>query len=259
MIPASKAQFAKPLPLATATILTVEPDDQFRSALRLVLEDSGFDVIESANGLDIFSILESRQVDLVLMEYFLPGVDGANLVRNICSEYEFPVVLISQRARVIQKIVGLEMGADDFLSRPIELDELVARMRAILRRARRAPEATPKEHVSAVGRKYLYRFENLVFDAGRRELRHAEGHLLELTSMEIDLLHTFVQNPQRPLSRLSIIEGLGKAGDGAAVRTIDVLVSKLRKKLEYGQRDADIIKTVRGAGYVFTPDIVVGE
>jgi two-component system, OmpR family, response regulator len=243
-------------PQAVATILTVEPDEEYRSGLRLCLQDNGFAVVEIADGAEVFAELDKKCIDLLIMEYYLPGIDSANFVREICARYDVPVILTSQRARVIQRIIGLEMGADDFLTRPFELDELVARVRVVLRRMRRKRGSfAPVEAAASARSKLLYRFDNLMFDVGRRELRSAEGSMIELTSMEIDLLFTFVQNPQRPLSRVSIIESLGKGGDGAAVRTIDVLVSKLRKKLEDGHRDADIIKTVRGAGYVFTPDV----
>lgn len=256
MITDSKYLSSRPSLRAAATIMTIEPDEEFRRELRIGLQDNCFEVVEVTHALDVFEELGRRSVDLLIIEYYIPGVDSATFVRDICERYETPVILISQRARIVQKIVGLEMGADDFLIRPFEFDELVARIPAVLRRVRRRQISPgPDKVVECAVQKPLYRFDSLLFDAGKRELRSTEGHLIELTSMEIDLLYTFVQNPQRPLSRLSIIESLGKGGDGAAVRTIDVLVSKLRKKLENGLRDAGIIKTVRGAGYVFTSEV----
>jgi two-component system, OmpR family, response regulator len=240
-----------------ATILVIEPDEDTRRELRLVLQDNGFDVIEIINSLEAFVELEKKRPDLIIMEYCLPGTDSAKFVREICDQYEVPVILISLKARVIQKIICFEMGADDFLTKPFEFDELVARARAVLRRRRPKHETLPPTKNGVIScQKLLFCFDDLSFDMGRRELRSAKGQLIELTSMEIDLLYTFVQSPQRPLSRMSIIQSLGKGDDGAAIRTIDVLVSKLRKKLENGNRDTEIIKTVRGAGYLFTPEIL---
>ena len=171
----------------------------------------------------------------------------------ICNQLALPLIIVSNRGRAINKVIGLELGADDYMCKPIDLDELVARVHAVLRRTRRQRGPAFKAPV-AIGGLPKYRFDGWELDSGRRTLASAQSGMLDLTSTEIDLLLIFVKNAQVPLSREHIVQQLGKSSDAAIGRAVDVLVSKLRRKLE--SDGVEIIKTVRGAGYVFTASVV---
>lgn len=242
--------------LQSDRILVIDHDAATRRLLMHCFEDAGMEVKEASNGKEAWAIMAKYEPHLITLEQNLPGEDGLQLLREICSTRNAAIIIVSDRSRVMNRIVGLEMGADDFVPKPFDVDELTARVRAVLRRARRAAASQLNEKVaqasSSGGR---YKFEAFDFDCGRRQLQTGNGTPIELTSMEFDLLAIFVLNSQRPMSRLAIIESLGKECDSASVRTIDVLISKLRRKIEPNERHPQIIKTVRGAGYVFTPNV----
>lgn len=233
-------------------ILVVELAGQPRLDMEAGLSENGFDVVVAASYDEVTTALQGGGIDVTVLDPNIVRDDGMQLIRELTAAFPTPLIIISDKVRTIHKIVGLEMGADDYMCRPIEVDELAARIRAVLRRSRPSATVQSTSGKSAVGlASPIYRFDGWHFDAGRRELTDPNGEPVDLTSMEAEMLITFVRNAQTPLSRLSIIEHLGKRGDPTSVRTIDVLISKLRKKIE---RDGnDMIKTVRGAGYVFTP------
>lgn len=235
-------------------VLVADSDSIVRQSICLGLIDSGFDVVEATNNAEIGVVNTDATISLAILEPDGLGGDGMQLVRFICDQVGLPLIIISNKGRALNKVIGLELGADDYMCKPIDIDELVARIRAVLRRTRRQRQ-TQRGHPAIGSALPLFRFDGWELDAGRRTLACPEGALLELTSTEIDLLLIFVKNAQVPLTREIIIEQLGKRSDSSAGRTIDVLVSKLRRKLE--REGDDIIKTVRGAGYVFTAAVVV--
>ena len=235
-------------------ILVADIDSALRQSICVSLIDNGFDVVEATNYSEIGVVSKNATISLAIIEPDGLGGDGMQLVRFICDQVGLPLIIVSSKGRAINKVIGLELGADDYMCKPIDIDELVARIRAVLRRTRRqrlAPRANPSGRSGLP----LFRFDGWELDAGRRTLSCPKGISLELTSTEIDLLLIFVKNAQVPLSREIIIDQLGKRSDSSAGRTIDVLVSKLRRKLE-GEGD-EMIKTVRGAGYVFTSAVAV--
>jgi len=235
-------------------ILVADSDFELRQSVCLSLADNGFYVFEAAHYSELGIVETDRTISLAVVEPDGLGGNGMHLVRFICDQVGLPLIIISHKGRALNKVIGLELGADDYMCKPIDNDELVARIRAVLRRTRR--QRLPALDTSVV-RSGLprFRFEGWELDAGRRTLACPKGIFLELTSTEIDLLVIFAKNPQVPLSREVIIERLGKRSDSAAVRTIDVLVSKLRRKLE--REGNEMIKTVRGSGYVFTALVAV--
>jgi len=235
-------------------ILVADSDFELRQSVCLSLADNGFDVCEATSYSDLGMVETDRTISLAVMEPDGLGGNGMQLVRFICDQVGLPLIIVSNKGRALNKVIGLELGADDYMCKPIDMDELVARIRAVLRRTRRQRLAVRETSIVRSGPP-RFRFEGWELDAGRRTLACPKGVLQELTSTEIDLLVIFAKNPQVALSREVIIERLGKRSDSAAVRTIDVLVSKLRRKLE--REGNDIIKTVRGAGYVFTASVAV--
>jgi two-component system, OmpR family, response regulator len=235
-------------------ILVADCDTAGRQAICLGLRENGFDVVEAKNYSELAIATENANVSLVIIEPDGMGGDGMEIVRFLCNQVGLPLVIVSNKGRAINKVIGLELGADDYMHKPIDVDELVARIRAVLRRTRRQRLA-PRGHSARSSNFPLFRFDGWELDAARRTVTCPKGVLLDLTSTEIDLLLILVRNAQAPLSREMIIEQLGKRNDSSAGRTIDVLISKLRRKLE-GEGD-QMIKTVRGAGYVFTAAVAV--
>jgi two-component system, OmpR family, response regulator len=239
-------------------VLIVDHDAVMRSKTCEGLADNGLTVIETGSLREAKAVLAGARFDLVAVEHHMPGEDGMEFVRDVTTRFDVPLIIVSDRARLINRVIGLEMGADDFVAKPFEMDELVARVRAVLRRSRRRPvdQSTP-----ATGRPLqsaIYHFNGCEFDLGRRLLTRHDGAVIDLTSNEIDLLAAFVTNPQRPLSRVEILEHMGKDGDPTAARTIDVLISKLRRKIEPLGGQPGLVTTVRGAGYSFTTEVRSG-
>lgn len=242
------------LPAAKDVILLADCDAAIRQEICLGLGENGLDVVEAANYSELVIATENANVSLVILDPDGMGGDGMELVRFMCNQVGLPLIIVSNKGRAINKVIGLELGADDYMHKPIDVDELVARIRAVLRRIRRQ-RLDPRGNSARSSNFPLFRFDGWELDAARRTLTGPGGILSDLTSTEIDLLLILVRNAQSPLSREIIIEQLGKRNDSSACRTIDVLVSKLRRKLE-GEGD-QMIKTVRGAGYVFTAAVAV--
>lgn len=231
-------------------VLVLDPDDGSRIPLLELLADAGFTPLPAATCRETRAVLASQPIALAILEHHVPGEDVLQLLREVFDKHRLPSIVVSAKSKPIHRILALELGADDFITRPCDAEEVLARVRAVLRRSngRAVRTDAPREAGDTI-----FRFDGLTFDLGRRELRSANGHLIELTSTEIDLMGTFVKHPQVPLSRLAIIEQMGRQGDPNSVRTIDVLISKLRRKIEASAEQPELIKTVRGAGYVFTP------
>jgi two-component system, OmpR family, response regulator len=234
-------------------ILIIGPAVEACPLLGEVLVEAGFVVRFCQSSQLARSILAEQTARLVILAHQLPGVDTMTLLRELVEIYRLPTIISADKSKSIHRILALEMGADDFITQPCEPDEILARVRAILRRTSRSLtiEQVSTNEVPSGGD--TFRFDGLAFDLGRRELRSQNGALIELTSAEIDLLGAFVIQPQVPLSRLTIIERMGKTSDLPSIRTIDVLISKLRRKIEASADQPELIKTVRGSGYVFTP------
>jgi DNA-binding response OmpR family regulator len=227
-------------------VLVVDDEPRMRTMLRRYLGDEGFTVSEAADGAAMRAVLERGPVDVVLLDWMIPGEDGLALARQIRQRGETPIIMLSGKGDLIDRVVGLESGADDYLTKPFELRELLARIRAVLRRA---AASRPPEPAAASGE--LVEFADWRFDLVKRELRRPTGEMVALTSGEFELLRVFVANPNRVLSRDRLLD-LVKGPDWAAYdRAIDTQVGRLRKKIETDLANPSLIKTVRGGGYVF--------
>jgi two-component system, OmpR family, response regulator len=223
-------------------ILVVDDDPKVRTLLRRCFEGEGFAVSEAKNGADLRAALARKGVTLITLDLNLGKENGLDLAREIRKDHNVPIIMLTGKGDTIDRVVGLELGADDYLAKPFALRELIARVRAVLRRtAAPAPSAT--------GQQYL--FEGWIFDVDQRSLKRESGEEQDLTTSEFNLLEAFVKRPHRVLSRDDIMDLL-KGHDWSPLdRSIDNLVARLRKKVERDPDQPRLIKTVRGVGYTF--------
>jgi len=230
----------------TTVVAVVEDDPEIRALIGGLLSREGFEVVDCASGEVLDRTLARRRIDLVVLDLMLPGEDGLSICRRLRGgAIETPVLIVTAKGDDIDRVVGLELGADDYLPKPFNPRELVARVRAILRRTRDA------HRPAATGPAETYRFAGWTLDAGSRRLENAAGRVVELTGGEFDLLLVFVTHAQRVLNREQLLDWTRGRSAAPFDRTIDVQLSRLRRKL--GDEGASIIRTVRGGGYMFSP------
>jgi DNA-binding response OmpR family regulator len=226
-------------------ILVVDDDAKIRLLLRRCFEGEGYRVSEAANGPEALERVAAAPLDLVTLDLGLPGEDGFTVGRAIRARSWVPIVMVTGKGDVVDRVVGLELGADDYITKPFHIREVLARVRAVLRRS----EAT---RPSASGE--VLAFGDWVLDVPRRELRSPSG-ACDLTTSEFDLLHVFVTHPQRPLTRDQIMDLLRGRDWAPLDRSIDNLVVRLRRKVEPDPERPTLIKTVRGVGYTFAGNV----
>ena len=237
--------------MSQAHILVVDDDPKVRLLLRRCLEPEGYRVSEAHDGQSVFSVLNAGHVDLITLDLTLASEDGLDIARRIRSVAAVPIIMITGKGDTIDRIVGLELGADDYISKPFHVREVLARVRSVLRRSQ---EGSPSRHQQNRPRK-IFRFANWVLDCDKRELRSTAGAISQLTTAEFELLAILVQRPNRVLSRDTLLDLL-KGQDWAAYdRIIDTQIARLRKKIEVSPEAPELIKTVRGVGYSFTADV----
>ena len=222
-------------------ILVVDDDLDIRTLLAEYLERNGFRVSALPDGRELARTLEERSVDLVVLDLMMPGPDGLALCRDLRARSRIPVLMLSARGEDVDRIVGLEMGADDYLAKPFHPRELLARIRAILNRA------LPEESVAEVAE---YRFEGFRMDLVRRAVTRPDGTRVALSGAEFELLGIFLARPNRVLTRDLLVELTQGREAPAYDRSIDVRVSRLRQTLHDDARAPQIIKTVYGQGYL---------
>jgi two-component system OmpR family response regulator len=227
-------------------ILAVEDDEQVQELLSDYLSHEGFRVTIAATGAAMMEALAAESPDLILLDLRLPDGDGPALVRQLRSESQLPVIILSGKVEEVDRIVGLELGADDYLTKPFSPRELLARIKAVLRRAGEGGVTRGAEGLRAV-----VSFSGWQFDLTAQRLMSSDGRDVDLTKAEYALLAAFVKQPQRVLSRDQLLD-LTRI-DGAEVfdRSIDVLILRLRRKIEANPKEPQIIRTERGLGYVF--------
>ena len=226
-------------------LLVVDDDRETRELLSLYLGQQGFEVAAVEDGEAMDAWLADNSTDLVILDLMLPGEDGLSIARRLQARHKLPIVMISARGEELDRIVGLEVGADDYLPKPFNPRELLARVRAVLRRSGSTDPTGPIEDKS-------YRFGDFRFDGERRVLFRNDEEV-ELSRSEFDLLQVFVQRPNRVLSRDLIMDYLSGGERDPFDRSIDVRVTRLRHKIEDDPSDPKFIRTVWGIGYQFTP------
>ncbi|RAI40965.1 response regulator [Rhodoplanes roseus] len=229
-----------------ALIAVVEDDDEIRRLVADLLAQDGFLVAPAPTGADLDAVLARRTPDLVILDLMLPGEDGLSICRRLRARGGVPILMLTAKSDAIDRVVGLELGADDYLVKPFEPRELVARVRAILRRARGMPEALPSRR---------YGFDGFVVDLDARRLETSGGAPVPLTSAEFDLLACFVQRPRRVLSRDQLLDWTRGRDAEPFDRTIDMTISRLRKKIEQAAPGTSLITTVRNTGYLFVATV----
>ncbi len=232
-------------------ILVVDDDPAVRELLRDCLEPEGFRVSEAANSAAMRALLSAGHIDLVTLDLMLGGENGLNLARDIRNHHDIPIIMITGKGDTIDRVVGLELGADDYIAKPFHPREVVARIRAVLRRK------APAESGQAVSnpRSERLAFEDWTMDLSRREVMSKSQASLALTTAEFNLLEILARRPQRVHSRDTIMDLL-KGHDWTPFdRSIDALVSRLRKKIEADPENPRLLKTVRGVGYIFACEV----
>ena len=236
-------------------IAIVDDDIDITMLLGNYLQAQGFRVTQLHSGRSLRTLMPVDPPALVLLDLGLPGEDGFTIARQIREHWRCGLVIVTGRGDAVDKVVGLEVGADDYVTKPFDLRELLARVKAVLRRT--APASAPAEAPQAAARNRLC-FSGFELDGAARSLRGPHGREVVLTSGEFDLLTAFTRHPGRVLSRDFLLEETRGREAAPFDRTIDVQVARLRKKLEVDPEDPQIIKSVRGAGYILVPAVTRG-
>jgi DNA-binding response OmpR family regulator len=225
----------------SSTILLVDDEDSVQKLLAYPLERDGFRVLQARDGEEALARFADEHVDLVVLDLMLPKLDGLEVCKRLRAESEVPIIMLTARDDELDKVVGLELGADDYITKPFSIREFRSRVRALLRRAASMRSNGQQDAISAHG---------LTIDTGRRSVE-IEGRAIQLTYVEFELLRTLASHPGRVYSRRMLLEALWGGADYREPRTIDVHVRHLREKLEPDPAEPEFILTVRGVGYRF--------
>jgi two-component system, OmpR family, response regulator len=240
-------------------ILVVDDDGEIRRLIAKFLRENGFHVLLARDGREMLACLASAHIDLIVLDIMLPGTTGLDLCRNLRRTSSLPVIMLTAKGDDTDRIVGLEIGADDYLSKPFNPRELLARINAVLRRT--SATRTNTSFPAAPNRApQCYIFDGWQIDLLKRELLNPAGIVIDLSAAEYDLLVTFTEAPQRVLSRDHLLDAARNRQASGFDRSIDVLISRLRRKIDSDDADESTsrIKTVRGQGYLFLPAVTVG-
>lgn len=227
-----------------SNILVVDDDPRICQMLQRYFEEEGYIVTVANDGPSMRRAMAAAGFDAILLDLVLPGDDGLTLAREIRATSDVPIIMLTGRDDVIDRIVGLEIGADDYIAKPFHLREVLARVRTILRRRRPAP-------IPADDQSEMIRFDGFTLDIGRRQLSSSDCPNIELTTGEFDMLAALARNPRRVLARETLMDMTRGRSLEAFDRTIDAQIARLRKKIERDPKNPEIIKSVRGIGYVF--------
>ncbi len=233
-------------------ILVVDDNQEIRDLLAKFMTKHGLRVSTAGDGRAMRKMLSERAIDLIILDLMLPGEDGLTLCRELRAKSSIPIIMLTAMGEETDRIVGIEMGADDYVAKPFSARELLARVKAVLRRAQSLPErGRPPDQAVA-------EFLGWKFNVTNRELESSDGVVVPLSTGEFNLLLTFVRHPGRVLSRDQLLD-LTRGRDAAPFdRSVDTQVSRLRRKIEADPKDPKIIKTVWGGGYIFTPTVIGG-
>lgn len=238
----------------TDPILIVDDEPEVRAVLRAGLEAEGFSVVEAGSGAEADAQLATHPVCLLTLDLKLGGEDGLRLARDLRAKRNTPIIMITGKSDPIDRVVGLELGADDYIAKPFLMREVVARIRAVLRRYQSGSETgSVQETAAAAGTRYT--FDGWMIDLARREVRAPGDKTCELTTAEFNLLTIFLQRPGRVLSRDELMDLLKGHEWTPMDRSIDGLVARLRRKIEPESERPQLVKTVRGVGYVFAGNV----
>ncbi len=230
-------------------ILVVEDDPGISGLVARYLRANNCRVTLTGSGREVHRLMDDNRIDLIVLDLMLPGEDGISLCQRLRARSQVPIIMLTAKTDEVDRILGLEMGADDYLGKPFNPRELLARIRAVLRRTARAGIGQ-----LAAGARVLT-FLGWQIDRTLRELRNPDGVRIALTDAEFTLLRAFCERPGRVLSRDQLLDVTQGRSPGAFERSVDILVSRLRRKIENDPHRPSMIKTVRSGGYLFTPDV----
>ena len=236
----------------TPHILVVDDDAQTRQLIADYLGTQEYRVSPAADGREMTRLLAESAVDLIVLDLKLPGEDGLSLARKLRAESDIPIIMLTGQSDPIDRVVGLELGADDYLTKPFNPRELLARIKAVLRRVKAREPDPPTE-----GKIKAYRFAGWELNISARRLVDPQGKAVTLTNAEFNLLVAFLQAPQRVLSRDRLLELSRVHSDEVFDRSIDSVILRLRRKLEANPREPQLIKTEWGAGYLFSASVTM--
>lgn len=237
----------------TGHILVVDDDREIRELLGRFLTKHGYRVSVACDGKEMRRLLVDWNIDLVVLDLMLPGEDGLSLCRDLRAKSSIPIIMLTMMGEETDRIVGLEMGADDYVPKPFNPRELLARLKAVLRRAQNVPAT------STNAKQTILHFNDFTLDLSIRRLTSPTGLVVDLSSGEFDLLNAFVDHPQRVLTRDQLLDLTHGRAEAPFDRSIDMQVSRLRRKIEADATEPLLIKTVRGGGYIFTAVVTQDE
>ena len=230
-------------------LLIVDDDKEIRNLLTDYLEQADYRVTSVGDGKAMRRVLEANRIDLVILDLMLPGEDGLTLCRELRGKTNLPVLMLTARGDEVDRIIGLEMGADDYLAKPFNPRELLARIKSVVRRAQALPTNMESDKQNTL------RFAGWTLDVATRNITAADGLVVPLSGAEYRLLRVFLDHPQRVLAREQLLELANGREAILFDRSIDVLVGRLRKRLRDDSREPALIKTVRGEGYVLAATV----
>jgi len=234
---------------STPHILIVDDDREIRDLLSRFLRKNGVRVDAAANGREMKRVLNQAKIDLVLLDRVMPGEDGLTLCREVRKQSRVPVIMLTLLGTETDRIVGLEMGADDYVVKPFNPHELLARVKAVLRRSNDLPVQNRLQDASVL------RFSGWLLDRRRRRLESPQGVVVSMTDGEFGLLVALAEHPQVVLTREQLLDLARGRSAKAFDRSIDMQVTRLRRKIETNPDEPELIKTVRNKGYIFTSDV----
>jgi two-component system OmpR family response regulator len=230
-------------------ILFVEDDPDIRGMVADFLEGNGYRLSVAKDGRDMDRLLGVSRIDLMILDIMLPKEDGLSLCRRVRASSNVPIIMLTARGSEVDRVVGLEIGADDYLTKPFGTHELLARIRALLRRAQSVARTTQERQRSVL------HFAGWTVDLGTRRLTAADGAHVPLTGGEFELLAAFCERPNRVLTRDQLLDLTRGRSPALFDRSIDIQVSRLRRKIEADPREPVLIQTVRSGGYIFTAEV----
>lgn len=230
-------------------ILVVDDDREIRDLLSRFLIKHGLRVTAARDGQEMMRALGECGIDLVVLDVMMPGEDGLSLCRRLRAQSSLPVIMLTAMGEDTDRIIGLEMGADDYVAKPFNPRELLARIKAVLRRTQSLPTAAAPDEADVL------RFDGWALDLGSRRLTSPEGEDVTLSTGEYELLYAFVTHPRRVLSRDQLLDLARGRSAVPFDRSIDIQVMRLRRKIEPDPKEPRLIKTVRGGGYIFAAEV----
>jgi two-component system, OmpR family, response regulator len=234
-------------------ILVVDDDREIRDLVGKFLKKRDYRVTLAGDGREMRRALGDWNIDLVILDLMLPGEDGLSLCRDLRARSDIPIIMLTVMGEETDRIIGLEMGADDYLPKPFNPRELLARIRAVLRRRQK-----PAQSAATTRAKTLH-FSGWTLEIGRRRFFSPQGLLVDLSSGEFDLLTVLAEHPQQVLTREQLLDLLHGRTEAPFERSIDMQVSRLRRKIEISHNAPELIKTVRGGGYIFCSEVGLDE